>query len=621
MTARSPYGFVRRFPLGRIDVPEQATPALPTVRWVPTTEAEAEDWAVEQAKAWTSPEMEAAVGATASAIQGDLAYDPQIAAPMSADQTSNWAQGYVAQNGFPTSAADAETMTREFLQVQGTQMGMHPSFVGAYQLVVNFPDTPEAARQWMVEVGGAFAANFGIPLTTPTDPKGFVLASSGAAMAQAGVPYAGAVIMAADTLWDGTVTEEELKGIVGTVGSVVGAAIGQAFGIPAPIGALIGSLVATLIFEGLGSLFGWGDDAKKAAAIHEANRVRAAMMEQCFEVGVGAWTQYQEYWNAVIPQMQRTLDENHEWLMYSGGYQGLRYFGRTFIESIAPDDPRRCKEAIRLVPSFLRSSVSCDTPLPRPINQQCDSLGGCPYYPGNSGSPISVRYNAPRDGAYPLYDQPALGNIYPSQGAIVDGRVEAYAALAWYGADRFVTPYHALRTQMGLTPPGPVDQVSFQASSDWDRRQEQNPWSIVQTDEHYIKSMSYIRRAERVEDLTPCAAFDWAEALMASTTQVAPAMALIARDMSGTIAAAISEYRIQQAMALAAQTVPASASPAVAQYRAVQSVTSLAAAQRRDLIRLRRQMTRAQQALNGGLLAGGVGLLAGWGITSLRGPK
>ena len=85
-----------------------------------------------------------------------------------------------------TIAADAETMTREFLQVQGTQMGLHPSFVGAYQLGVNFPDTPEAAGQWALEVGGSFAASYGIPLTSPTDPKGFVLARSGAAMAQAG---------------------------------------------------------------------------------------------------------------------------------------------------------------------------------------------------------------------------------------------------------------------------------------------------------------------------------------------------------------------------------------------------------------------------------------------------
>lgn len=604
MTAQAPYGFVRRFPLGRIDVPQQASPALPTVTWVPTNEAEAEDWAVDQAEAWTSPQMQAAVGTTASAIQGELAYDPQIAAPMSVDQTSNWAQGYVAQNGFPTSAADAETMTREFLQVQGTQMGLHPSFVGAYQLVVNFPDTPEAAGQWAVEVSGAFAASYGISLTSPTDPKGFVLASSGAALSQAGVPYAGAIIMAADTLWDGTITHEELRGIVGTVGSVVGAAIGQAFGIPAPIGAFIGSVVATLIFDGLGAVFGWGDDAKKLAALREALAVREAMMEQCFEVGVSAWAQYQEYWNAVIPQMQRTLDENHEWLMYSGGYQGMRYFGRTFIEAIAPDDPSRCEAAMRAIPSFMRSSAGCDVPLPRPINQQCDSLGGCPYFPG-AGAPISVRHNAPLDGAWPIYDHPALGYIYPGQGAIVDGRVDARAALAWYGAEQFVTPYHALRTQMGLTPPGPVDPVSFSASSDWDRHQEQDPWSMAQTDAHYIDSMAYIPRAERVEDLGECVAFDWAESLMASTTQVSPAMALIARDMSGTIAAAIAEYRIQE----------------LEQQHGAQALMALAAAQRRDLIRLRRQMIRGKQALNGGLLAGGVGLLAGWGITSLRGAK
>lgn len=599
---QAPYGYARR-DLGRLTVPSAVpSPELQRVGWVPTSDAEVESWAVELSLAWHSPEMQRRIRSVEERAQRDLSFNPQLAPPMDEEESYAWAFDYVRRTGFPKSASDGDRMLRAYLEQQGATMGVHPALVVSAELLTDFPDTPGEAADWTARVAVAFANGYGIALTTETDAKGIFTASASAAAMQAGIPVAGAIGLSVDSLWDGTLTVSEMRAIVGSVGGVVGAAVGQMFGVPAPIGAFIGSVVTELVFDGLSVAFGWGPTAadRRREAMVAAERARKALMKACLELAVGAWADYQKYWFAAVGGLQQSLDDNREWLESAGG---LRYFGDVSLDRVESDSAS-CAAARAAFEGISRifggaATTTCTVPLPRPIDVHCDRLAGCPYWSGarSRGSIWTRSGVTTAEGVWVMSDIPSLAMMPLDQGALFSGRLDARSALAFYGASEFVTPYHAVRDALG--EPGPLDILNVQKDR-WGGIYP-NWGATLHTDMDYLEAIAYIRMADSPEELGECQAVTWARGLIGSLTQVGPATALVMRDVSATVTAAIAEYKVAQELR---------------RYGA-DAAAARTAATRRDLIRLRRQLDRRDAIVNGSLAAAGGGALAAWALSSV----
>jgi hypothetical protein len=224
------------------------------------------------------------------------------------------------------------------------------------------------------------------------------------------------------------------------------------------------------------------------------------------------------------------------------------------------------------------------------------------------------------------------------------GRIDAYSALAFYGARRFVTPYHAYLDMMrseGVDLPGDWLRVCVGSGTEcltWEGGRTSGyyttPWSSrPHTDREYLESLSHVRLADRPEDLEQCVVPQWAQYLFGSLVQMGPAAALVQRDITETVAAVAAEAEIARLMVQAvygevadvrAGDVRAGFAQLQAErreYEAARTVTNQAAQYRRDLIRMRRSADMATTAINGSLLAGGVGALAGWAVSGILGGK
>lgn len=611
------YAFSRS--LGRIEIPQLAPPQIQQLGWVPTDDQEAEQWAVQQAEAWAKPKVQRALGDAASRIQTELAHDIDLQPPMSDNETVNWTLDYLRNNGPPKNPRDAAVMMRRFLDDQGTTMGIHPAFVMATDLLVDFPlDDPGQALEWTASVGTAFLQQYGIPLTTDWDAKSMIMTSASAGLTQAGVPFAGAFTATASALWDGKVTSDEIGKLAGMVGSIVGATIGQMFGLPAPIGSFIGSVVTTLIFDGLGKLFGWGPSASslRAQALFAARQAAEAERVKCIAMGNQVWGQYQKYWTELVRNVQDSINSQSFWLQH-----GLRFFEDAYVDDVRVQ-ASRCPQNI---PGILASALTgqtapgqpCFLSLPATIDQACADENGCLYF---------GKYNQPpglwvRDDERGWFGQE--GNTHPDaipkvhyefaeKGAKIRGRLSARAALLFYGAYEFVTPYQAYRTfvvlqnyrqgasQLALLEPGGPQTSGMLRYMPFETQ--------LQTDRTYIEALARVPIIPGNEfggkyALGDCDTQRWAKQLFDSLLQCGPATALISRDISATIAAAVVNYKIQ----------------ARSQQASVQQQAAEAAQTRRDLLRLRREKDRKTRALNGGLAAAGGGALAGWALSSILG--
>lgn len=608
------YGFSRNH-LGRIPIPSVVpSPALQQVGWAPTNEQEAEDWALEQAHRWADPKVRAAIGTVAANVKNELAHDIELRPPMTDDESVNWTLDYLYQNGPPRSAEDGAQMLRRFLDQQGVQMGVHPAFVMATDLLVDFPlDDPGKALQWSYELGASFAQQFGIPLSTDLDAKSVIVTSATAGLTQAGVPFAGALMASAESLFDGTVTHDELRSLAGMVGSMVGATVGQMFGIPAPIGSFIGSVVTTLIFDGLGKLFGWGPSARDLRNIAFAAAKEAALAKrvECIMLGSHAWTQYQNYWYQLEQGLQQSINAQSFWLQH-----GLRYFENAYVDRVQVG-PEQCKEFSyeQLAAAARGEEIDCTAALPAPIRRSCEDVSGCLYFSKYNQPPGLWLRHDPRGFLKPGHTHPdAMPDVeYAAarKGAMIGGRLSARAALLFYGAYEFVTPYQAYRTFVILRN---YRQGTSQLSLLAPGRAEKDRWgnpvrtfeSALQTDRTYIEAMSYVPVVPGNEfggryALGDCDTQRWAVQLFDSLLQCGPAAALVSRDISATISAAVVEYKIA----------------AASRQQTVEQQAADAARTRRDLLTMRRERQRRSRSLNGGLIAAGGGALAGWSLASL----
>jgi hypothetical protein len=563
---------------------------VPIPRQVPTTPVEAQVWAQQQTEAFAAESAQSALQSTRAEIQAGLSVElPEVSLP-SYDENLEYALTSLALNGPPTNLEEATNFTVGALDRVGEQLGWHPAYINSVNLLIeDFPTTPEEGLDFTVGLARNLGAQYGIMIPEDLSVKSLTMATVSAGMVSAGFPYVSAVTMSIDALWDGKLDVEEIRGMVGVVGAIIGGAVGQMFGIPAPIGAFIGSIVSTLVFDLLGKVFDFGPSAseKRRQAMRAVLAAAEAMEAQCYDMASKAWVDYNDYWNQLVGGLQAAIDQE---LPYLGG--GLRYFGDISISEV--EDPEMTRGA-----SILGSETTFYKPLQRPIDLHCVNRLGCPYGPVST----FVRYPTPRPAN--LHDLPS---VQPIAGGGTLGVTNAYLALAFYGAERYVTPYHALMKYHNLpgtwvaTGPDYAPRRN-QVTGEWEANWNATP----QTDHDYLMAISHVntRGVYKPEDLEACIAPAWAEYMFGSLVQCGPAAFFVQRDILQTVTAVAAQAEVQRLM-----------SEAIRQerdeYEAARSVSVRAAQLRRDLIRARRNAQEQTVAINGSLLAGGLGALAGW---------
>jgi len=583
-----------------VQMPPQATGQITQLpAWAPTSDGEIDEWAMEQADAWARPQMRSAIDdakgrITAELSQGDPSYRAPSGATMSDDEVAAWVMEDITANGFPNSPDAASALTMRFLDAQGSKMGFHPGFVGqgAELVMRGWPTNIDDAAAWGGYVGNAVMQQYGLSLPSDWDVKGVTTAAASAACLQAGVPFVGVVTTSIDSMWDGKLTFDEIEDIVVAVGSAVGAAVGQMFGIPAPIGAFVGAIVTALIFDGLASAFGWGPSAAemRGRAWNKMLEARAAMMEQCMEIGVGAWGQYNDYWNEMIAGFDTSLNE------YSDAMgAGIRAFGTKRLNYLVDNDGN-------------------EQVLFRPIYDRCDAAAGCLYY-GTYGAQAFGYERDPAAASHRIHERPNPLDIKPVpawQGAKEpSGRIDPYSALAYYGASRYATPFQADLERLGfdnryVQTAGQLCWSGGRMSGAYTECWEQQ----LHSDYEYLENLAYIRTALKAEDLEQCSVPGWAAYMMASLVQVGPASAFVMNDVSATVSANTAEQEVIARMQVQLDD-----------YNAVRQVTVQAAQERRDILRMRRARASREARLHYGALAAGTGSLAGYLISKMLGGK
>lgn len=598
--------------MGRVDLVDTGRQAavaqLPD--WAPTSETEIEEWASQQADIWERPEVQTAISDTKHEIGKTLGQgDPEFVMPagrtMNGDEIADWLFDDIQQNGFPDSADDAAALSMRFLDQQGQSLGFHPGFVGktADLLGEGWPQSPEAAAAWGQHVGEAVMAQYGLSLPSDWDVKGVAQAAASAACLQAGVPFVGVVTTSMDAVWDGKITYDEIRNIIVAVGSAVGAAVGQMFGIPAPIGAFVGAIVTDVIMGLAEDIFGWGDDAaeRRGQAWDAMLQAKAAMEAQCLEMATSAWNQYNEYWNLVDAELTTSLNDS---AAFMGA--GIRAFGSKRI-AVLEKPPLKVKGLWGggfSIPQF--------TVLPKPIDRVCTDPQGCLYFAAYNDNPGGyIRRPWPAPATMDL--QPQGGDIFPVPnypGALGPDGYNPYAALSYYGAERYVTPYHANLDRLGIH--GylmPSDRACWSGgrfsggyTTCWS--------SALHTDREYLESLSNVRSALSPEELEMCVVPEWAQFMMAQLAQVGPALAFVMNDVSATVSAVAAEAAVWQRM-----------QGDLDEYQLQRRITVQAAQERRDILRMRRDRASKEARVRYGALALGTGGLAGFVIAKLFGGK
>lgn len=262
----------------------------------------------------------------------------------------------------------------------------------------------------------------------------------------------------------------------------------------------------------------------------------------------------------------------------------------------------------------------CFQKLPAVIDRSCDKASGCLYFSQFNQNPgLWLRHDERGwfgdPGSTHPDAKPDVEYRFVEDGAKIDDKLSARAALLNYGAYEFVTPYQAYRTfviledytqgssQLALLKPGGSERVGF-------GKRQRDFASTLQTDRRYIEALSHVPIVPGNEfggqyALADCDTQRWAVQLFDSLLQCGPATGLISRDIAATISAAMVEYKIA----------------AASRQQTVQEQASRAAQARNDLLELRRTKNRKSRSLNGGLLAGGGGALAGWALSSILGKR
>ena len=568
--------------------------------WVPTQAGQIGPWAREQAQIFTSPSLSQGIDA------GKFVYEKYMGIPSSdmspffppftEDQAGQWAESYVAAHGFPTDAHSGLAMARAFVLANADQIGLPPEFMVGKGLVEKFPpSTVEDAAAWTAQLGGAFLTNFGVPLVDVYDTSSFFAASARIAVAQMapGVPFS-FFEATFDALSDGQVTPAEAKGIIVGAAGYVGAVVGQAFGIPAPIGAFIAQLLVGGLVDVLSDAFGWGqtDSEKLLSAQHAAQDAAAAASAKCTALATALWLEYQHYWDAITRDLDGSIRANQEWLTPKGSCgqsDGIRLFGAFSLDTVRD---KSGNPIILNAAQVKKGQKPVYRVYPYQVSRSCDNPQGCSYLSYGIGSIVT------RD-QYAL--SPGELNRVPSIRLNPPG-CDATTALAFWGAQRFVTPEHVYHAMKGkslewVDPPSGKPVVQYQ--------------EVVHSDYDYLSmkvgNVGTVGKAGT--DVGQCNVGPWASFMFRSLEQAAAAATLVQRDLARTVSAAATAYGIQYHLDRQAGMKFQSASDAQ-KRAAVRKIAAQAAAFRHAVMDARRSGKRKADLINYGLLtAGGAALL------------
>ncbi len=620
--------------MGKLTLQSTVSANVPMPSYVPTSEQEIDSWVSEQMDVWSRPDVQEQIKQTRAgieaAVETELPFRDQMV--MDEDQAVAQITSHIAANGFPTTPEQGFDLTMSFLERQGEQMGFPPAVLGAAALMDqdNWPQTPEQGAQWMLDAGVNLGRQYGLPIPTSTDAKSLITSGASATMNTAGIPGVAVVTTSIDALWDGKITTGEVRNIAGAAGSVVGAAVGQLFGIPAPIGAFVGGVVTTFVYDLIGKAFGFSETAadRRGKAWNDMLKAKAAIEAQCLEYGTQAWDSYNDYWNSLIGGLQTALGQAQPFMG-----DGLRYFGDVGVVAL----PKQFGGALWM------PKIKYMEPVPYPIRRKAtDWPYGSLYY----ASYQDVRGTYVREPAASKSRPNEMPNVSgtgnPAAGAwrvTAQGNyVDAYLAMAFWNAERYVTPWHGMMEYFGM----PGTWIGDGATRCWEGGRMSG--SYVQcwhdthhTDREYLEAMSRVRSALRPEDLEMCKVPEWADFMFRSLDQAGPASKLVMQNIDQTVAAVAAEQGIaaqmeanmlqlqqaqQQAQLEAAQARFATAAQEyVSQQQAARLYAAQVAQARRDLLRERRAKASLEAQLNAGLFMSGVGALAGWAAAEILGRK
>ena len=584
----------------------QSTGAMP---WVPTVPAEIGPWAKEQARLFASRQMQEGISAGARVFEeklsGSVRVEAQLFAPMTEGAIENWLEQYVAKYGYPRTAEDGLRLARGFVIANCNEIGLPPEFIAASALINDFPDTPDEAVAWAVNLGSAFLAEFGVPLVDLSDASSFISASARAAVSQIapGVPF-DLFEATFDALADGRVTSEEAKGIVIGAAGFVGAIVGQAFGLPAPIGALLGQLIV----GGLAEAFGWGptDSDKLHAAQTAAGAAAATAHAECSALSVALWLEYQHYWDAINKTLNGSIRQSQEWLSSSGSCgrtDGIRLFSSTTLDVIRDSSGTPIVTNLAEVKKGQKPKYRS---YPYKLTRTCVEPKGCPYL-SMPIDPLIVRDKWPETPG-DLKRVPAVKQSSPS--------CDAQSALLFWGARRYVTPMQVTYAMQGK-PNQWIAPNTYQPT----QLQSRNyvPWEQqIHSDYDYLHDVvGYVGTINFGTEVGPCLAPAWAAFMFRSLEQAAAAVALVQRDLTRTVSAKATEHGIQYHMEQAAGVAWQVASNAD-KRKAQMLVSARAAGLRHAVIEAKRRGRRKADLVNYGLLTAGSAALLGWSLGSRK---
>jgi hypothetical protein len=573
--------------------------------WVPTSDSQIGDWAKQQAALFNSGAIQTGINQGEQAMLQNLGLKGgDFFAPLSEGETEEWAKQYIGKNGFPTTPDAGVAMARAFVIANADQIGLPPEFIAASSLVDHFPSSPDGAVSWALTLGSAYLSTYGVPIVSGTDVSSFLSASARFAVAQyaPGVPF-GLFEATFEALSDGQLTGDEVKGIVIGAAGYVGAVIGQAFGLPAPIGALLSQLIVGEVISLLSDSFGWGPSAtdKLLAAQQAASDAAKAASDKCTDMAIALWLEYQHYWDSIAGGLDASIHDSQEWLFPGGSCStasGIKLYGKTTLDFVrdAAGNP------IPLNPKDLRKGYRA---YPYPLTRACGIQTGCPYTSLQTDQ-VVMRDKYPKTPGE-LTRIPVISRHAPG----CDGT----SALAFWGAQRYVTPYAVVLEMQGQhnqwldAPGGPPSQLTSWNGAAWG--------SVQRSDDEYLrKIIGLVMTVKFGTEVGPCMTPIWAKFMFKSLEQAASAAALVQRDLARTVSDATTAYGIKYHMEQAAGVEWQAASDAQ-KRKAAESVSAGTAALRHAVVEARRRGKKRADLLNYGLLAAGGGALLGFGIRKI----
>src|SRR4029077_7419051 len=245
------------------------------------------------------------------------------------------------------------------------------------------------------------------------------------------------------------------------------------------------------------------------------------------DMAIALWLEYQHYWDSIAGGIDASIRDSEEWLFPGGSCSaasGIKLYGKTTLDFVrdAAGNP------IPLNPKDLRKGYRA---YPYPLTRECGVQTGCPYTSLQTDQ-VVTRDRYPKSPAE-LTRIPVISRHAPG----CDGA----SALAFWGAQRYVTPYAVLLEMQGQhnqwldAPGGPKSQLTSWNGAAWGSEQRSD-------DEYLRKIIGLVMTVKFGTEVGPCMTPIWAKFMFKSLEQAASAAALVQRDLARTVSDATTAY-------------------------------------------------------------------------------